>query len=82
MSKDCFSWWTGGILASLYIYILCLYLDPQDKYYEEDFNSSASDKTKPERNHSPSGSASEVEEEILSTGEDQLNSSLSIGVSY
>lgn len=56
--------------------------DTQDQNYEEDFHSSASDKTKPgdKTNHSPSGSGSEIDEEILSVADDLLNSSISGGV--
>uniref|UniRef100_A0A1B6EE07 Centrosomal protein 43 n=2 Tax=Clastoptera arizonana TaxID=38151 RepID=A0A1B6EE07_9HEMI len=45
--------------------LLTLESDPLNKYYEEDFHCSVSDKTKPELHHSASGS--EVGEEILTS---------------
>lgn len=56
--------------------------DTQDQNYEEDFHSSASDKTKQgdKINHTPSASGSEIDEEILSAADELLNSSISGGV--
>lgn len=56
--------------------------DTQDQNYEEDFHSSASDKAKQgdKINHTPSGSGSEIDEEILSAADDLLNTSISGGV--
>lgn len=53
--------------------------DTQNQNYEEDFHSSASDKPNPgdKTNHTPSGSGSEIDEEILSVADELLNSSMS-----